>query len=142
MSRFEGKRVLVTGAASGIGRATAALFAAEGAEVLAFDIQEGPGVEKLDVTDSDAARAAVAAAGPLDVLANVAGVVRMTHLAEMSMEIWQAHLDVNLTAPFVLSQAALPGLTERRGNIVNVASIAGIVGQAYGAAYCASKGGV
>ena len=110
--------------------------------MLAFDTQQAPGVERLDVTDSHAARAAVTAAGPLDVLANVAGLVRLTHVAEMSLETWQTQLNVNLTAPLVLSQAVLPGLIERRGNIVNVASITGIVGQAQGATYCASQGGL
>ncbi|MGB8650342.1 MAG: SDR family NAD(P)-dependent oxidoreductase [Mycobacteriales bacterium] len=140
--RFDGKRVLVTGAASGIGAATAALFAAEGAEVIGLDIAEAPGVVRCDVTDPEAARAAVQAAGPLDVLANVAGMVRMDHLAEVTLERWQQHLDLNLTAPFVLSQAALPTLLERQGCIVNVASVAGLKGQAYTAAYCASKAGL
>lgn len=140
--RFADKRVLVTGAASGIGAATAALFTREGAEVHAFDIADAPGVRYLDVRDSAAARAAVASIGPLDVLANVAGLVRLRHTADVTLEEWQLQLDVNLTAPFVLSQAALPGLVETKGNIVNVASVAGLRGQAYSAAYCASKAGL
>lgn len=142
MSRFTGKRVLVTGAASGIGAATAALFRREGAEVVAYDIQAAEGVQQLDVTDFAAVREAVTTSGPFDVVANVAGMVRMAHVGELPLEVWQKHLDLNLTAPFVVSQAALPGLLERRGNIVNVASIAGLRGQAYSAAYCASKAGV
>jgi NAD(P)-dependent dehydrogenase (short-subunit alcohol dehydrogenase family) len=142
VSRFAGRRVLVTGAASGIGAATAALFRREGAEVVAYDLQEAEGVQVLDVTDSAAVRAAVTAAGPFDVVANVAGMVRLAHVGELPLELWQKHLDVNLTGPFVVSQAALPGLLERRGCIVNVASIAGLRGQAYSAAYCASKAGV
>jgi len=142
VSRFEGKRVLVTGAASGIGAATAALFRREGADVVAYDIQAAEGVQQLDVTDFAAVREAVTVAGPFDVVANVAGMVRMAHVGELPLEVWQKHLDLNLTAPFVVSQAALPGLLERRGNIVNVASIAGLRGQAYSAAYCASKAGV
>ena len=140
--RFEGRRVLVTGAASGIGKATAALFAAEGAQVHAFDVQDAPGVSRLDVRDAAAVREAVTGVGPLDVVANVAGMVKMAHVGEMPLEVWQQHLDVNLTGPFLVSQAALPGLLERKGNIVNVASIAGLRGQAYSAAYCASKAGV
>lgn len=140
--RFDGKRVLVTGAASGIGAATAALFRREGAEVVAYDITAAPDVEVLDVTESVAVVAAVTAAGPFDVVANVAGKVRLAHVGELPLEVWHQHLDLNLTAPFVISQAALPGLLERKGNIVNVASIAGLRGQAYGAAYCASKAGL
>jgi len=140
--RFEGRRALVTGAASGIGAATAALFRREGAEVVAFDIQPAEDVLPLDVTDFAATREAVAAAGPFDVVANVAGMVRMGHVGEVPLEVWQKHLDLNLTAPFVISQAALPGLLERKGNIVNVASIAGLRGQAYSAAYNASKAGL
>jgi NAD(P)-dependent dehydrogenase (short-subunit alcohol dehydrogenase family) len=142
VSRFAGKRALVTGAASGIGKATAELLAAEGATVIGLDIAEAPGVVQCDVTDPEQARAAVAAAGPLDVVANVAGMVRLSHLADVTMDSWQRHLDLNLTAPFVISQAALPTLLERKGCIVNVASIAGLKGQAYTAAYCASKAGL
>ena len=140
--RFQGKRVLVTGAASGIGKATAALFAAEGAEVVAFDIAEAPGVLPLDVTDSAAAQAAVLEHGPFDVVANVAGVCRLDHLADVTLEEWNRQIAVNLTATFVICQAAMPGLVERKGSIVNVASVAGMRGQAYSAAYCASKAGV
>lgn len=140
--RFDGKRVLVTGAASGVGLETAALFDREGAEVVRVDVTPGEGVIACDLTDSEAARAVVVDQGPFDVVCNVAGIVRLDHVAEVSLETWQRHLDVNLTAPFVVSQAALPGLLERRGNIVNVASVAGLRGQAYSAAYCASKAGV
>lgn len=140
--RFTGKRVLVTGAASGVGKATAALFAAEGADLFALDVTEAPGVTVCDLTDSAAVRSMVTDNGPLDVVLNIAGIVRLDHFAELTLETWQRHLDVNLTAPFVVSQAALPGLIERKGNIVNVASVAGLRGQAYSAAYCASKAGV
>lgn len=140
--RFSGKRVLVTGAASGVGRATASLFAAEGAELLALDVTAAEGVTEIDLTDSARVQALVSDAGAFDIVLNVAGIVRLDHFAELTLETWQRHLDVNLTAPFVLSQAALPGLIERKGNIVNVASVAGLRGQAYSAAYCASKAGV
>jgi NAD(P)-dependent dehydrogenase (short-subunit alcohol dehydrogenase family) len=140
--RFEGKRVLITGAASGVGKATAALFAAEGADLLLLDIAEGPGITVIDLTDFDRVRTLVADSGPFDIVLNVAGIVRLDHIAELSFETWQRHLDVNLTAPFVISQAALAGLIERRGNIVNVASVAGLRGQAYSTAYCASKAGL
>jgi meso-butanediol dehydrogenase/(S,S)-butanediol dehydrogenase/diacetyl reductase len=140
--RFVGKKVLVTGAASGIGAATAALFTKEGADVVAFDITPADGVLELDVTDTPAVQAAVAEHGPFDVVANVAGVCRLTHFGDLTLQEWNRQIAINLTAPFVVSQAAMPGLVERKGNIVNVASIAGLRGQAYSAAYCASKAGV
>jgi meso-butanediol dehydrogenase / (S,S)-butanediol dehydrogenase / diacetyl reductase len=140
--RFSDKKVLVTGAASGIGAATAALFTKEGADVVAFDITPADGVLQLDVTDTPAVQAAVAEHGPFDIVLNVAGVCRLTHFADLTLQEWNRQLAINLTAPFVVSQAAMPGLVERKGNIVNVASIAGLRGQAYSAAYCASKAGV
>jgi meso-butanediol dehydrogenase/(S,S)-butanediol dehydrogenase/diacetyl reductase len=140
--RFAGKHVLVTGAASGVGRATAALFAEEGATVVGLDVTPAEGVLVCDLTDSEHVRALVVDHGPFDVVLNVAGVVRLEHLADISLDSWQRQLDVNLTAPFVVSQAALPGLLARKGNIVNVASVAGLRGQAYSAAYCASKAGL
>lgn len=140
--RFDGKRVLVTGAASGIGKATVELFSREGATVVGLDIVQAPGIVCCDVTDPEQARAAVRDSFPLDVVANVAGMVRLSHVETTSLADWQQHLDLNLTAPFVLSQAALPSLLERGGNIVNVASVAGLKGQAYTSAYCASKAGL
>jgi meso-butanediol dehydrogenase/(S,S)-butanediol dehydrogenase/diacetyl reductase len=140
--RFVDKRVLVTGAASGVGAATAALFTEEGATVVGLDVQEAPGIQQCDLTDSATVRALVVDNGPFDVVLNIAGIVRLDHIADLTLESWQRQLDVNLTAPFVVSQAALPGLIERKGNIVNVASVAGLRGQAYSAAYCASKAGL
>ena len=143
MSRFEGKVVLITGAASGIGAATAQLFRDEGATVVALDRQEADGVISCDVTDRDRVRAVVEDAvqrhGGLDVVANVAGLVRLRHFADVTPEEWQLHLDVNVTGPFHVIQAAMPSLLERRGNVVSVASIAGLRGQAYSAGYGASK---
>lgn len=159
--RFERKVALVTGAASGMGRATAQRFAAEGAQVFALDVDES-GLEKAaaeiresggrietrvcNVTSRDDCFAAVAAAveafGHLDVLANVAGIVRFSHSPEMAEDEWNLVLAVNLSGPFYLSQAAIPHLLETKGNIVNVASNAGLQGQAYTAAYCASKSGL
>lgn len=140
--RFEGKRVFLTGAASGIGKATHDLFRAEGADVVAVDIAEAPDVIACDVTDIPAVVGLVQEQGPFDVVLNVAGIVRLGHSLDVSMADWDRQLAVNLTAPFAIMQAALPGLLERKGNIVNVGSIAGMRGQAYSAAYCASKGGI
>lgn len=147
MTRFEAKVVLVTGAASGIGAATAALFRAEGAHVVGVDLNgDGVDVLKGDVTDPNSVRAFVAETasrhGGIDVVANVAGMVRFSHVEDTTLDDWNAHLAVNLTGPWLVSQAALPSLLERAGCIVNVASIAGLRGQPYTAAYCASKGGL
>lgn len=146
-ARFTDKVVLVTGASSGIGKATADLFAAEGAHVVGVDLA-GDGVDVLagDVSDPDSVRQFVQAAidkhGGIDVVANVAGIVRFSHVEQTTLADWNQHLAVNLTGPFLVSQAALPSLVERKGSICNVASIAGLKGQAYTAAYCATKGGL
>ncbi|MDT4918136.1 MAG: hypothetical protein QOH89_2836 [Pseudonocardiales bacterium] len=146
MSRFAGKVVLVTGAASGIGAATATMFREGGADVVGVDLSAADDVIAGDVTDPESVRSFVAEAvkrhGGIDVVANVAGIVRFAHVEDVTLDDWQQQLAVNLTGPFLVSQAALPSLVERRGCIVNVASIAGLRGQAYTAAYCASKGGL
>jgi meso-butanediol dehydrogenase/(S,S)-butanediol dehydrogenase/diacetyl reductase len=160
-ARFTDRVALVTGAGSGIGRATAARLAAEGATVVALDVNEdglAGTIESIteaggvatahpaDVRDPDEGRAAVAATveihGRLDVLANIAGVVRLGHAVDLTHEEWRLLQDVNLSGPWFLIQAALPHLEESGGNVVNLASAAGVVGQAYTAAYCASKGGL
>lgn len=140
--RFEGERVFLTGAASGIGKATHELFLREGADVLAVDISEAPGVQQCDITETSAVTSLVRDGGPFDIVLNVAGIVRVEHTVDVTMADWDRQIAVNLTAPFAIIQAALPGLIERKGNIVNVGSIAGVRGQAYSAAYCASKGGI
>ncbi len=144
--RFDGKKIFVTGAAAGIGLATADLFRAEGATVHGVDVAEGEGVHRCDVSDPASVTAAVDAAvaemGGIDVLANVAGVNVFSKLEHMTLEVWNRHLAVNLTGPMLVTQACLPHLRESRGNVVTVASISGIQGQPYNSSYCASKGGL
>lgn len=144
--RFVGKRVLVTGAAGGVGRATVELFESEGAAVVGLDLNPGEDVVTCDVGDEDSVRTAVDTAterlGGLDIVANVAGVDQFRKFADLDVGTWQRHLNVNLTGPMLISRAALPHLRESKGNIGTIASIAGLRGQPYQAAYCASKGGV
>ena len=156
--RYRDKVALVTGAAAGIGRATAIRLAAEGATVWCADINaDGAAATaatitehggdahaaRVDVTDpSDCAalvEAVVAGSGGLDVLANIAGIGGMAHFPDETPERFLRLFAVNAAGPFYLCQAALPHLLERKGNIMNLASTAGMIGQAYVAAYCASK---
>ncbi len=146
LMRFQGKKIFVTGAAAGIGEATAGLFRDEGGVVYAVDIAEAAGVHRCDVSDpasvTAAMDAAVAEMGGLDVLVNVAGVNVFSKLEHMTLDVWNRHLAVNLTGPMLVTQAALPHLRETKGNVVTVASISGIQGQPYNSSYCASKGGL
>jgi NAD(P)-dependent dehydrogenase (short-subunit alcohol dehydrogenase family) len=144
--RFEGKRVFVTGAASGIGAATVEAFRSNGADVVATDIVTADGVDHCDVTDPQSVRDAMSRAtstmGGLDVCVNVAGIDVMQRFDEITVELLQKHLAINVTGPMLVTQAALPHLRVSRGNVVTVASISSLQGQAYNAAYCASKGAV
>jgi NAD(P)-dependent dehydrogenase (short-subunit alcohol dehydrogenase family) len=161
MRRLESKVVLVTGAASGIGRATAIRTGTEGAKVACVDVKiagaedtarqvEALGTEaqayECDVSDPAAVKATVAAAvkrfGKLDVLCNVAGILRSEHTHELKLEDWNRVLAVNLTGTFLMCQAALPHLLETKGNIVNMSSTAALGSHPWMAAYAASKGGV
>lgn len=159
--RFAGRTAIVTGAASGIGRATAVRLASEGAAVGCVDLAETVDETVKAITDaggtalgvmadvsSDTSVTETVAAirselGPVDTLANVAGVLRFGITHESSVDDFDLMLRVNLKGPFLMCRAVLPGMLEQGGGaIVNVASSAGMFGQAYNAGYCASKGGV
>ena len=147
MNRFEGRRVLVTGAASGIGRATAARLRDEGAEVLAADVSpidlDGVTPLALDVANEANVNDVVGAIDPLDILVNAAGILRAGHTHEFSLDVWNQVIGINLTGTFLVCRAALPALCRSgRGVICNFSSTSARFAHPYMAAYAASKGGI
>jgi NAD(P)-dependent dehydrogenase (short-subunit alcohol dehydrogenase family) len=131
---MSGRLVVVTGGGGGIGRATAARFAALGDDVLA------PGRAECDVTDEASVEAFFESAGAVDVLVNNAGMGKSAPLARTTLESWRAHLDVNATGAFLCTRAVVGRMLERRrGAVVTVASTAGRAGAPYTAAYAAAK---
>jgi meso-butanediol dehydrogenase / (S,S)-butanediol dehydrogenase / diacetyl reductase len=157
-NRFDGKVALVTGAGSGIGRAVTLRLASDGASVLGVDVvrerleetlamaSANVVIEPADLGDADACVAAVAGCverfGRLDILGNIAGIYLAEHTTKVTREQYRRVMAVNLDAYFFLAQAAIPHLLETGGNIVNIASNAGLQGVPYSAVYCMSKGGV
>jgi NAD(P)-dependent dehydrogenase (short-subunit alcohol dehydrogenase family) len=155
ITRHAGTVALVTGAASGIGRATALRLAGEGAQVVATDgnaagldelTAEQPSItaipgDLLDASFIDRLVTAAEAVGPIGVLANVAGIMdHFVPVTELDDDLWHRVLGVNLTAPMRLCRAVIPLMTGRGGgSIVNVASVAGLGGSGAGASYVASK---
>jgi NAD(P)-dependent dehydrogenase (short-subunit alcohol dehydrogenase family) len=159
--RLAGRVALVTGAAGGIGAATARARAADGAHVVVADVADGAGTVaqieaaggealavRCDVADAVQVQAtvdrAVAHFGRLDVLVNDAGISGGSSLAhETEVDVWTRVIAVNLTGTFLCTRAAMPHLlASGRGRVVNVASTYGLVGAPLAPAYCASKGGV
>jgi NAD(P)-dependent dehydrogenase (short-subunit alcohol dehydrogenase family) len=159
--RIDGQVALITGAGSGIGRAVTLRVAGEGGTVLAHDLNGDALAEtaKLaadagstittrtgDISSRDECIATVAATveqfGGLDVLGNVAGIARAEHFPAIEERAYRQMMGVNVDACFFLAQAAIPHLLERDGNIVNIASNAGLMGQAYTVVYCMTKGAI
>jgi NAD(P)-dependent dehydrogenase (short-subunit alcohol dehydrogenase family) len=155
--RLSGKKALITGAASGIGRATALRFAEEGAIVTIADINAQGLAEtatlmatapaqqlSFDAADTASCQALVAqAAGDgLDILCNISGILKWGPSLDFSVEDFERVLRINTISVYALCQAALPHLIASKGCIVNTASTAALQGMAYTAAYTASKHGV
>ena len=161
MGRFDDRVVVITGAASGIGKATALRFCADGATEPCIDQNEigaeatareihlaaGRGAAfRCDVSDATAVDSVItqvaADLGPPSVCCNVAGIGKFARSEEQPVPEFERIVRVNLVGTFAVSRACLPHLLANRGSIVNVSSSAGLFGQPYNAAYCASKGGV
>jgi len=161
MTKNEPKVAVITGAASGIGRATVIAMLDRGFRVAAIDI-DTEGLNGLsdslqsnkeccdtyitDVAVKDQCHSTITQIfeknGRIDVLANIAGIARSEHMTEVSEASWNEMVGVNLSGVFWCSQAAIPFLIENNGALINVASCSGLMGQAYTVAYSATKGGV
>jgi NAD(P)-dependent dehydrogenase (short-subunit alcohol dehydrogenase family) len=153
IGQLEGRRIIVTGAASGMGRAVAERFAAEGARIGAIDLDAagmadiGDTRHALDITDIAALGAAVdaiaAALGGIDGVVNAAGILRTAPIEDTDEALWRRINDVNLLAPAQLCRFAIPHLRAAGGGtIVNIASLGGLRPNATMSAYAASKGGL
>ncbi|MBI3677130.1 MAG: SDR family oxidoreductase [Proteobacteria bacterium] len=163
-SRFEGKTAIITGSASGIGRATLIRLVSEGATALGVDQDEAGLRETVSLANNAAGtggqasfavgsiadeafvkstvEAFAAKNGRLDVLVNLAGILRSTHLVDTTLEEFRHIIAVNLEGTFLFCRQALPHLLKTKGNIVNAASTSASFGHPYMAAYAASKGGI
>lgn len=146
MFDFHGKRVLVTGATSGIGRAIAQTFSLAGADVLALGLASEEGLpapvhtEILDITDTDGVDKLVGGLSGLDVVVNAAGIIRRDQ--EFNLDVFAQVLDVNLVSAMRVCMAAHPKLRVAGGSIVNIASMLSFFGGGRVPAYSASKGGI
>ncbi|MGW2306159.1 SDR family NAD(P)-dependent oxidoreductase [Streptomyces sp. NPDC001809] len=162
LTRYEGRRALITGGGSGIGQATVLRMLAEGGRVVAADISEdglkdtvakaGDAADRLttvlvNVADEASVRAGVAAAvealGGLDVLVNAAGILRSSHTHETSLDSFEQVVRINLTGTFLMIRESIPALLRGDGSaVVNFSSTSAMFAHPYMAAYAASKGGI
>ena len=153
MGRLDGKRIVVTAAGQGIGRATVLAMHNEGARVLATDVNAtaladlaalGLETRLLDVRDAGSVAAAIAAAGPLNALFNCAGFVAAGSILDCSQEDWDFSFDLNVTSMFRMCKAALPGMIDTGGgSIINMASaVSSIIGAPNRFVYGATKAAV
>jgi len=159
MGRVAGKVAIVTGGASGMGRADAVLLAAEGAKVVVADLNEADGQAvaeaigdsaiflRLDVTDEEGWKSVIATTletfGRLDILVNNAGLMILGNIVETDLESWRKVNAVNSDGVFLGCKHAIPAMAESGGgSIINMSSVAAIHGQSFVAAYTASKGAV
>ena len=140
MRGLKGKTAIVTGGAAGIGAAIVERFKAEGTKVVVFDLKGSPSV---DITDYEAVKKAVDAAGPVDILVNNAGWDMFKPFLKTDPAFWQKIISINLVGPMNLLHTVLPGMVARGGGkVVNIASDAGRVGSSGEAPYSACKGGI
>ena len=151
--RLDGKRALITGAASGIGEATSRLFTEAGATVALVDVDSvrvhavstdlpGSSAHVCDITDEEQVEQLISDVSPLDILVNCAGIGLVGTAEETAQSDWQRLFRVNVEGTFLMIKAALPTLKQRKGSILNIGSVAGIVGVRRRFAYCATKGAV
>ncbi len=164
LSRFNDKTILITGAGSGIGRATVYRILKEGGQVIAVDISEAglkethDQAEKLgyasnlkivicDISDEESVKThigkAISDAGKLNALVNAAGILRAAHTHEMTLDFWNTIIKINLTGTFLVTREALPTLLQTgNGSIVNFSSTSATFAHPYMAAYAATKGAI
>jgi NAD(P)-dependent dehydrogenase (short-subunit alcohol dehydrogenase family) len=151
--RLDGRTALVTGGASGIGEATCRALAGAGASLLIADVDRaraealagelpGSSVLLLDIADEAAVRDAFGKLARLDILVNNAGIGLVGNIEETELADFERLFRVNVTGMFLATQAAMPKLLDARGCVVNIASVAGLVGVKRRFAYCATKGAV
>lgn len=151
--RLDGKKALVTGGASGIGEAVSRVFTQAGAQVIIADIDQsraealtkelpGASIAVCDITDEESVRRTFQAAGSLDILVNNAGIGLVGGVEETELTDFQRIFRVNVEGAFLVTKHAMPLLLNSHGSIVNIGSVAGLIGVKKRFAYCATKGAI